>query len=335
MQNHSLHSAVGTGVSVSDDGRLIASSSRDGTVKLFTRELGRRRESVVYCDGREQDWVQVSSRGGPARVLHGCDQGHWVQVSDPETQKAVPDGVFHVGESASAGCWAQDCPFSFFAVAGRELRLFDLRAAARGAGAVAVGRDHLEKVAAVAVTQAGVATASHDGHFRVFDPRQAGAPPAIKTDLGSRLNALAVDAQAGAAFTSGRARKLFELDAATGHIVSTTRVGQAVTTIAIPRPGRGEILIAGVGEHARLLTAQGETKKLYAAGRTGQVVMGVACSQDGTVIATTAEDTTIRWHPGPAAEARQKLLSLFHDPQISEQEPGLLWHLKSRAERIA
>jgi WD40 repeat protein len=269
------HDDFVTSVGVSPDGQLVASTSRDGTIRLWRVVGGGGPDSqpaVLRPASADRGSLLTSLAFGPdgASLAYGDESGK-IELVDLSGRRIHPPLI---------------CPGR--AVASLALGA-DGRTMVGGAGAVVHVWDWLPR-------RPGLATVTTNDPVPRWDVNGDQASPAWLAPEFVAGVAFTPDNQGVVSVGGDRSLRIWGLDGALRTVVPNAHEG-ALTTVATSGRGGGRIASGGRDNKVRLFDLAGHLLANPFAGHEADV-MGVAFRPDGQLIVSGSRDGTVRrWRP--------------------------------------
>jgi WD40 repeat protein len=279
-------------VAWSPDGQRIATSSSDGTARIW-QVVQRVELAVLRGHSAEVQCVAWSPEG--LRLATGS-RDRTVRIWDSGTGRSL--AVLY-GHEAEVQCvtWSPDGALLASAASDRTVHLWD------GATSVAVLRGHTSEVRAVAWRPDGqvLATASRDRTVRLWMRQPARLTGTLAT-LDREVDALAWSPDGRRLATGSRDRCARVWDVSDRTVLAVMRGhGDSVRSVSWSPDGR-RLATASYDRTSRVWDAQTGEELATLRGHDGWV-FAVAWSPHGTTVATAAQDGLARlWDPTRGAE---------------------------------
>ncbi|MFI6369648.1 helix-turn-helix domain-containing protein [Streptomyces sp. NPDC050546] len=275
-------------LTVSTDGRTVATHSKDGKVRIWELPGGRLRHTLTVPGSGEV--VALSAEGRTLAVAISGDVGAVIGLWDPATGRrirtvTVPDGAV----------WATAFSPDGRTVAAASLSAVQVWDVATGRTRHSFSSD-APRTVAFGPDGHTVAAASYSGQVRVWDVTNGRTRTAHESPIDGYAVAISPDGRTYAVVRSDRSVQL--RDVATGRVRRTIDDGPiGVNEVAFAPDGR-TVAIRGGEDTVRLWDiASGATLGTVTAGHRGRGLTNVALSVDGsTLVTSSSRDPAIRIH---------------------------------------
>jgi WD40 repeat protein len=257
------HTGAVNGVAFSPDGRQLASTSDDRTVRLWDPTSG---QQTATLEGHT-DWVAFSPDG---RQLASTSDDHTVRLWDPASGQQTSTLEGHTGR-VNGVAFSPDGRQLASASDDGTVRLWDPASGEQ----TATLEGHTDEVNGVAFSPDGrqFASASDDGQVRLWDP-SSGQPTATLQGHTGRVNGVAFSPDGRKLASSGDDGTVRLWDAHSAAAISQLKLGGPVLALAWGPAG----VVAGAAMSLVLLTVIDRADDAQCKHRTG----GTRRSPEGT-----------------------------------------------------
>jgi WD40 repeat protein len=289
-------------VAFSPDGRVLASGSRDNTVKLWDVASGRELRTLIGHSGGVNT-VAFSPNG---RILASASWDHTMRLWDVASGRELRtlsghDAVLSIafspdGHTLASGSW--DHTIKFWDVAsGGELRT--LSGNPDAVGSVTFSPDGR-------ILASGSGHPTGDSNTSVVKLWDAASGRELRTLSGhsQEVNSVAFSPD-GRILASGSRDNTVKLwDVTSGRELRTLR-GHSDQANSVARSPKGLMLASGSSDHTVKLWDAASGRELRTLGGHSQEVNSVAFSPDGRVLASGSRDNTVKlWDVASGRELR-------------------------------
>ncbi len=278
------HAFIVRGLAFSPDGKIIASGSQKGTIRLWDADTGRE-QRVLTGHANAVSGLAFSPDG---KRLASCSWDQTVRLWDVATGRIIRSQAGH-GAAVHAVAFSPDGKLLLTAGGDGTARLWD---AATGAETLQL-QGHEGQVDCAAFSRDGklIATGGLDKTARIWDA--ATGKELHKIDgHGSRVRGVAFTADAKQLLTGGWDTNARLWDIATGKAVTVLKHPSGLETVALSPDGKAVASGSGWENTVRVWDVKGASGQVRWSSQVGQP-FAVTFSRDGKRVAAAGWDSIV------------------------------------------